>query len=93
MLVLCLKLSGLVPAVGLERAVQGELEARHQLLVVDGGADRVVSVPLLSQLQPVLLDGHLALDGAADLAPISGGVSPGGELEPAGGLGLNLELD
>ena len=50
MLVLSLKLTGLVPSVGLEGAVQGQLEAGQLLLVAHGGADGVVivSVPLLS---------------------------------------------
>ena len=50
MLVLSLKLAGLVPSVGLEGAVQGQLEAGQLLIVVHGGADGVVivSVPLLS---------------------------------------------
>ena len=49
-LVLSLKLTGLVPSVVLEGAVQGQLEAGQLLLVVHGGEDGVVtvSVPLLS---------------------------------------------
>ena len=46
------------------------------------GANGVINAPLLGQLQPVLLDGHLAPGRVADLAPVHGG-----ELEPAGELG------
>ena len=38
----------LMPGLRLEGAVQGQLKSGHQLLVVHSGADRVVSVPLLS---------------------------------------------
>ena len=93
MLVLGLQLAGLVPGVGLEAAVQSELQPGHQLLVIHGGVDGVVSVPLLGQLQPVVLARHLGLQAAADLAAVGGGVAAGRELEPAGGLALDLELD
>ena len=76
-LVLSLELAGLVPGVRLEGAVQGQLKSGHQLLVVHSGADRVVSVPLLSKLESV------AIDGAANLGPVSDGVPSCSELQPA----------
>ena len=81
-LVLSLELAGLVPSVGLEGAVQSQLKSGHQLLVVHSGADRDVSVPLLSYLESVLLDGH-AIDGAANLAPVNDGVPSRSELQPS----------
>ena len=92
MFILGLELARLVSRVGLEVTIQSQLQSRHQLLIVHGGVDGVVGVPLLSQLQPLLLAAPLGLQTSIHLATISGGVSSSSELYSTGGLGLHLQL-
>jgi len=93
MFVLSLELASLVSRVGLEVAIQGELQTRSKLLIVHGGVDGVVSGPLLGQLDSMLLVGHLGLQTSIDLSSISGGVASSSELNATGRLGLDLQLD
>ena len=93
MLVLSLELAGLVSGVGLERSVKSQLEAGHQLLVVDGGVEAVVGVPLLGNVKPVVVALILGLQAPGDLAGVHGGVTSSSELDSIGGLGLDLQLD
>ena len=92
-LVFSLELAGLVPGVGLEVPVQGQLHAGHQLLVVHRGVEAVVGVPLLGDVDSVVLALILGLQAASDLASIHGGVTSSGELNATGRLGFNLQLD
>ena len=93
MLVLGLQLAGLVPGVGLEAAVQSKLQPGHQLLVIHGGVEAVVSVPLLGDVDSVVLAFILGLQAASDLASIHSGVASSSELDTTGRLGLHLQLD
>merc|ERR1719394_529169 len=84
MLVFSLELASLVSRVGLECSIQGQLEAWHQLLVVHGGIQGVVRVPLLGEVHALLLGLVLGLQGSIDLASISGGVSSSSKLDTRG---------
>ena len=92
-LVFGLELAGLVTGVGLEVPVQGQLHARHQLLVVQGGVEAVVGGPLLGDVDPVVRTLVLGLQTASDLASLHAGVTSSSELDATGRLGLDLQLD
>merc|ERR1719233_1530360 len=92
MLVIRLQLARLGTSVRLEVGVKSELQARHQLLVVNSCVQAVVSCPFLSEGETMLLDLVLGLQGTSLLAPVSGGVAASGELNPAAGFALHLQL-
>ena len=93
MLVFSLELPRLVAGVGLEVPIQGQLHPGHQLLVVHGGVEAVVGVPLLGDVDSVVLALVLGLQTASDLASLHGGVASSGELDATGRLGFNLQFD
>ena len=92
-LVLRLEFPSFVSSVGLEGPVQSQLKAWHQLLVVHSSVEAVVGVPLLGDVDPVVLAFILSLQTAGDLASIHGRVPSSSKLNATGGLGLDLQLD
>ena len=92
-LVLRLEFPSFVSGVGLEGPVQSQLKAWHQLLVVHSSVEAVVGVPLLGDVDPVVLAFILGLQTAGDLASIHGRVPSSSKLNATGGLGLDLQLD
>merc|ERR1719342_641913 len=80
-LVFSFELSSLITGVRLKTSIQSQFKTWHQFLVIDGGIKSIVSVPLLGQLESLLLAAVLGLQASSNLSTVKSCVSPSGEFD------------
>merc|ERR1719153_1331211 len=88
-----LNLPDLSPELGWKLPSSVNSQSIAQLVIVNGGVEAVVGVPLLCQAESVLLDLVLGLQAACHLSSISRAGAPSTELHATAGLGLDIQLD